>query len=505
MHEALLFALVAVLAFLAGLALPLLRGHFRRRALQAQIEEAKREAERLRQEALLSAQKEIQEMRAREEQRLRRWEAELAQLEERLRQREDRLGKKSHYLEMVEDALRRDEAELERLIEMGQKLLAEERELLERLSGFTQEEAKEYLLKLVEAESERYFAKKIAEVERRTRQEAERRARRILADALQRLALDYVEEATVTAVPLPSEEYKGRIIGRDGRNIRTFEALTGVEVLVDDTPEVVVLSSFHPIRREVARLALERLLEDGRIHPARIEEMVRKAKDQVEAVIREQGEKAAMEVGVELPDELIQLLGRLHFRQSYGQNQLRHAVEVSFIARMLAEELGIDPRPAKRAGLLHDIGKALDHEVEGPHALIGADLVKRYGEPWPIVNAIAAHHGQVEPATITAVLIQAADALSAARPGARVETYERYIQRLADLEKLARAYPQVKEAYALQAGREVRVILRPEKTTDEMAAKLAYDIARRIEEELQYPGEIKVTVIRQTQYTETAR
>ncbi|MCS7216778.1 MAG: ribonuclease Y [Candidatus Bipolaricaulota bacterium] len=505
MHEALLFALVAVLAFLAGLALPLLRGHFRRRALQAQIEEAKREAERLRQEALLSAQKEIQEMRAREEQRLRRWEAELTQLEERLRQREDRLGKKSHYLEMVEDALRRDEAELERLIEMGQKLLAEERELLERLSGFTQEEAKEYLLKLVEAESERYFAKKIAEVERRTRQEAERRARRILADALQRLALDYVEEATVTAVPLPSEEYKGRIIGRDGRNIRTFEALTGVEVLVDDTPEVVVLSSFHPIRREVARLALERLLEDGRIHPARIEEMVRKAKDQVEAVIREQGEKAAMEVGVELPDELIQLLGRLHFRQSYGQNQLRHAVEVSFIARMLAEELGIDPRPAKRAGLLHDIGKALDHEVEGPHALIGADLVKRYGEPWPIVNAIAAHHGQVEPATITAVLIQAADALSAARPGARVETYERYIQRLADLEKLARAYPQVKEAYALQAGREVRVILRPEKTTDEMAAKLAYDIARRIEEELQYPGEIKVTVIRQTQYTETAR
>ncbi|MEN3010463.1 MAG: ribonuclease Y [Candidatus Bipolaricaulaceae bacterium] len=505
MYEALLFALVAVLAFLVGLAIPLLRGHFRRRALQAQIEEAKREAERLRQEALLSAQKEIQEMRAREEQRLRRWEAELAQLEERLRQREDRLGKKSHYLEMVEDALRRDEAELERLIEMGQKLLAEERELLEKLSGFTQEEAKEYLLKLVEAESERYFAKKIAEVERRTRQEAERRARRILADALQRLALDYVEEATVTAVPLPSEEYKGRIIGRDGRNIRTFEALTGVEVLVDDTPEVVVLSSFHPIRREVARLALERLLEDGRIHPARIEEMVRKAKDQVEAVIREQGEKAAMEVGVELPDELLQLLGRLHFRQSYGQNQLRHAVEVSFIARMLAEELGIDPRPAKRAGLLHDIGKALDHEVEGPHALIGADLVKRYGEPWPIVNAIAAHHGQVEPATITAVLIQAADALSAARPGARVETYERYIQRLADLEKLARAYPQVKEAYALQAGREVRVILRPEKTTDEMAAKLAYDIARRIEEELQYPGEIKVTVIRQTQYTETAR
>lgn len=505
MYEALLFALVGVLAFLGGLAIPLFLWRRRQKEIQAKLEEAKREAERLRQEALLSAQREIQEMRAREEQRLRRWEEELNQLEERLRQREDRLGKKSHYLEMVEDALRRDEAELERLIEMGQKLLAEERELLEKLSGFTQEEAKEYLLKLVEAESERYFAKKIAEVERRTRQEAERRARRILADTIQRLALDYVEEATVTAVPLPSEDYKGRIIGRDGRNIRTFEALTGVGVLVDDTPEVVLLSSFHPIRREIARIALERLLEDGRIHPARIEEMVRKAREQVENVIREQGEKAAMEVGVELPFELIQLLGRLHFRQSYGQNQLRHAVEVSFIARMLAEELGIDPRPAKRAGLLHDIGKALDHEVEGPHALIGADLVRRYGEPWPIVNAIAAHHGQVEPATVTAVLIQAADALSAARPGARVETYERYIQRLSELERLARSYPHVKEAYALQAGREVRVILRPEKTTDEMAAKLAYDIARRIEEELQYPGEIKVTVIRQTQYTETAR
>lgn len=497
--------LVGVAGLLVGLSLPFLIWSARHRRAQVIIEEAHREAEHLREEAVLSGQREIQALREREEEKLRRREAEIQELEERLRQREERLSKKRQYLEMLEETLHRDEAELESIIETGQKLLAEERELLEKLSGFTQEEAKEYLLKLVEAESERYFAKKIAEVERRTRQEAERRARRILADAIQRLALDYVEEATVTAVALPSDEYKGRIIGRDGRNIRTFEALTGVEVLVDDTPEVVVLSSFHPIRREIARVALERLLEDGRIHPARIEEMVRKAKDQVETVIREQGEKAAMEAGVELPLELLQLLGRLHFRQSYGQNQLRHAVEVSFIARMLAEELGLDPRPAKRAGLLHDIGKALDHEVEGPHALIGADLAKRYGEPWPIVNAIAAHHGQVEPATVTAVLIQAADALSAARPGARIEAYERYIQRLTELEKLARSYPHVREAYALQAGREVRVVVRPEKTSDEMAAKLAYDIARRIEEELQYPGEIKVTVIRQTQYTETAR
>lgn len=503
--ESLGLVLIGVSSFLLGLSLHFFLLRLRRQQAQSILEEARREAQRLREEALLSAQREIQAMREREEERLRQREVELAEAEERLRQREDRLGKKRQYLEMLEDSLRREEAELERLIEMGQKLLAEERELLEKLSGFSQEEAKEYLLKLVEAESERYFAKKIAEVERRTRQEAERRARRIIADAIQRLALDYVEEATVTAVPLPSDEYKGRIIGRDGRNIRTFEALTGVEILVDDTPEVVVLSSFHPIRREIARIALEKLIEDGRIHPARIEEMVRKAKDQVEAVIREQGERAAMEVGVDLPFELLQLLGRLYFRTSFGQNQLRHAVEVSFIARMLAEELGLDPRPAKRAGLLHDIGKALDHEVEGPHALIGADLAKRYGEPWPIVNAIAAHHGQVEPATVTAVLIQAADALSAARPGARIETYERYIQRLTELEKLARSYPQVKEAYALQAGREVRVVVRPEKASDEMAAKLAYDIARRIEEELQYPGEIKVTVIRQTQYTETAR
>lgn len=503
--ESLGLILIGVSSFLLGLSLHFLFLRFRRQQAQSILEEARREAQRLKEEALLSAQKEIQAMREREEERLRQWEAELAEAEERQRQREDRLGKKRQYLEMLEDTLRREEAELERLIEMGQKLLAEERELLEKLSGFSQEEAKEYLLKLVEAESERYFAKKIAEVEKRTRQEAERRARRIIADAIQRLALDYVEEATITAVPLPNDEYKGRIIGRDGRNIRTFEALTGVEILVDDTPEVVVLSSFHPIRREIARIALEKLIEDGRIHPARIEEMVRKAKDQVEAVIREQGERAAMEVGVDLPFELTQLLGRLYFRTSFGQNQLRHAVEVSFIARMLAEELGLDPRPAKRAGLLHDIGKALDHEVEGPHALIGADLAKRYGEPWPIVNAIAAHHGQVEPATVTAVLIQAADALSAARPGARIETYERYIQRLTELEKLARSYPQVREAYALQAGREVRVVVRPEKASDEMAAKLAYDIARRIEEELQYPGEIKVTVIRQTQYTETAR
>lgn len=500
---------IALAALAVGVALGLLFARLRHRHVNRRAEvilsEARGEAERVHRERLLLTQHEIEELREREEERLRKKEAELAQLEERLRQREDRMEKKAQYLETIEASIRQDETEVAHLLETGRQLLAEERALLERLSGLTEEEAKEYLLKLVEAESERYFARKISEVERRTTQEAERRARRILANAVQRYALDYAEEATVTTVPLPNDEYKGRIIGRDGRNIRAFEALTGIEVLVDDTPEAVVLSSFHPVRREVARIALEKLLEDGRIHPARIEETVRKAKDRVEEAILEAGEKAAFEVGIELPSDLIQLLGRLHFRTSYGQNQLQHALEVSFLARLLAEEIGIDPKPAKRAGLLHDIGKAVDHDVEGPHALIGADLARRAGEPWPIVNAIAAHHGQAEPATVTAVLVQAADTLSAARPGARQETYERYCQRLEELEKIASAYPLVKEAYAIQAGREVRVIVRPEKTTDDMAAKLAYDIARRIEEQVQYPGEIKVTVIRQAQFVDTAR
>ncbi len=500
---------LGLFALALGAGLGLLLARARRRTVSQRAEailtEARGEAERVHRERILLTQHEVDELREREEERLRKKEAEFVQLDERLRQREERLSKKAQHLEAIEASIRQDEAEVVHLLETGQELLREEQTLLERLTGLTEEEAKEYLLKLVEADSERYFARKISEVERRTTQEAERRARRILANAVQRYALDYAEEATVTTVPLPNDEYKGRIIGRDGRNIRAFEALTGVEVLVDDTPEAVVLSSFHPVRREIGRVALEKLLEDGRIHPARIEETVRKAKDRVEEAIIEAGEKAAFEVGLDLPSDLIQLLGRLHFRTSYGQNQLQHALEVSFLARLLAEEIGIDPKPAKRAGLLHDIGKAVDHDVEGPHALIGADLARRAGEPWPIVNAIASHHGQADPSTVTAVLIQAADTLSAARPGARQETYERYCQRLQELEKIAVAYPLVKEAYAIQAGREVRVIVRPEKTTDDMAAKLAYDIARRIEEQVQYPGEIKVTVVRQAQFVDTAR
>ncbi|NOX45021.1 MAG: ribonuclease Y [Caldiserica bacterium] len=488
-----------------GLGVALRRQRRARRRAEDIIAAAEEEAERIRREKLLRAQEEIRALQEKEEERLRRREQELSAAEERLLARENRLRKRESQLESLEELLRQQEAEVRRLLERGRKLLEEEEKLLQRLSGFSREEAKEYLLKLVEADAEKHFAQRIAAVEQRFRQDAERLAKEILATAVQRYAAEYAEENTVSTVPLPSEEFKGRIIGREGRNIRTFEALTGVDVLVDDTPDVVVLSSFNPLRREIARLAMEKLIEDGRIHPARIEEKVRRAKERVEDVIREHGERAAFEVGVELPRELIMLLGRLHFRTSYGQNQLQHSLEVSHLSRLIAEELGIDPNVAKRAGLLHDIGKALDQDVEGSHALIGADLARRYGERPLIVNAIAAHHEEAEPASVIAAIVQAADTLSAARPGARRETYERYIQRLRELEDLCRAYPEVAEAYALQAGREVRVVVRPERTSDEMASKLAYDIARQIEEQLQYPGEIKVTVIRQVQYIETAR
>ena len=466
---------------------------------------AQEEAERLKREKLLEARQQIQEMRDAAEARAKRREEELARMEERILQREDRLGKKSTYLEKIEDSLRADEEELERLKEEGARLLTEGKAHLEQIAGWSEQQAQEHLLKLVEAESQRFFSRKVEEVERRTKEEAQQRAARILATAIQRYAGEYVEENAVSSVPLPSEEFKGRIIGREGRNIKTFEALTGVELLVDDTPEMVVLSSFHPLRREIARLALSRLIEDGRIHPAQIEEKVQRARARLAEQIKEEGRKAAFDLGIDLHPELTALLGRLKYRTSYGQNQLAHSVEVAWIAKMLADELGIDSTNAKRAGLLHDIGKAVDHEVEGPHALIGADLARRYGEKAEVVHAIAAHHEDVEPESVLDVLIQAADTLSAARPGARHETFERYIQRLKDLETLCRSFPAVQEAYALQAGREVRVMVHPERASDEVAAKLAYDIARAIEEELNYPGEIKVNVIRQTQFTESAK
>lgn len=466
---------------------------------------AQEEAEQLKRETLLEARQQMQELREDLEERSKRREEEISRAEERVLHREDRLSKKSTILEKMEDALREDEEALLKLKEEGIRILEEGKGQLERVAGWSQKEARDHLMRVVETDSQRFFSRKLEEIERRARDEAKEKAAHVIATAVQRYAAEYVEENVVSSVPLPSEEFKGRIIGREGRNIKTFEALTGVELLVDDTPEMVVLSCFHPLRREVARMALGRLIEDGRIHPSQIEEKVQRAKARLAERIREEGRKAAFDLGIELHPELATLIGRLKYRTSYGQNQLVHSMEVSSIAKMLAAELGIDPGRAKRAGLLHDIGKAVDHEVDGPHALISADLARRYGEGREVVQAIAAHHEDVEPTSVLDILIQAADTLSAARPGARQETYERYVQRLQDLEELCRSFPSVQEAYALQAGREVRVMVHPDRASDDVSAKLAYDIARAIEEELSYPGEIKVNVIRQTQFTESAK
>jgi len=483
----------------------LLGGIPRRRKEEKILEAAREEVERMKKEELLETRQQIQTMREEAEERAKRREEEISRAEERILHREDRLGKKSTYLEKIEDTLREDEDALVKLKEEGVRLLEEGKAQLERTAGWTQQDARDQLLKVVETDSQRFFSRRIEEIERRARDDAKQRASHVIATAIQRYAAEYVEENTVSSVPLPSEEFKGRIIGREGRNIKTFEALTGVELLVDDTPEMVVLSCFHPLRREVAGMALRRLIEDGRIHPAQIEEKVQKAKARLAERIQEEGRKAAFDLGIELHPELATLLGRLKYRTSYGQNQLAHSLEVSGIAKILADELGIDASIAKRAGLLHDIGKAIDHEVDGSHALISADLARRYGESKEVVEAIAAHHEDVDPKHVLDVLIQAADTLSAARPGARQETYERYVQRLRDLEELCRSFPAVQEAFALQAGREVRVMVHPERASDDVSAKLAYDIARAIEEELNYPGEIKVNVIRQTQFTESAK
>jgi len=440
------------------------------------------------------------------ESQLKRREEKLEQLEARLLRREERLEQKAAELQRIERSLNEDIEKVSQLIAQGEALLEGERRRLEELAGLSQEEAREQLMQRVSEEAERFFAKVVRKIKERAEEEAERKARMIIATAIQRYAADEVELSTVSLVPLPDNDFKGRVIGREGRNIRTFEALTGVDVLVDDTPDTVVLSCFNPIRREIARIAMQKLVEDGRIHPAQIKKQVDQAQEKVAQRIKEEGERAVFEAGLEgIHPELVKLLGRLKFRTSYGQNQLQHSLEVCFIAGALASELGLDPKPARRAGLLHDIGKAVDHKVEGPHSLISAELARRYHEPEEIVHAIAAHNEEVEPQSVLAVLIQAADTLSAARPGARQETFEAYIQRLSALEELCRSFPGVDEAYAIQAGREVRVMVKPEEVSDDLAAKLSYEIARTIEEELDYPGEIRVQVIRSVQFTEHAR
>ncbi|MGE5593838.1 MAG: ribonuclease Y [Betaproteobacteria bacterium] len=470
------------------------------------VEEAEKEAEAARREILLEAKEEAHRLRNDIEQEERTRRAELQRTERRLLQKEEGLDRKLEALERKEESIARKERELEAAKEELTRLHAEQRTELQRISGLSSEEAKALLLKDIENEIRHEAAVMIRDIEAQAKEEADRRAREIVAAAIQRCAADHVAETSVSVVSLPNDEMKGRIIGREGRNIRALETLTGIDLIIDDTPEAVILSGFDPVRREIAKVALEKLISDGRIHPARIEEMVEKAQKEVEAIIKEEGESAAIEAGVHgLHPELIRLLGRLKFRSSFGQNVLKHSLEVAHLAAGMAAELGANVAVAKRAGLLHDIGKAVDHEVEGPHVQIGVDLARKCKESPEVIHAIAAHHGDEEPKTIEAVLVQAADAISAARPGARRETLEAYIKRLTKLEEVADSFEGVEKAYAIQAGREIRIMVKPEKVDDLAAVRLARDIVKKIEEELEYPGQIKVTVIRETRVVDYAK
>lgn len=470
------------------------------------IEEATKQAEAKQKEMLLEARDEIHRNRQEAERELRERRRELDRLERRVIQKEELLDKKTENVEKKEMLLNEREKEIERMQHDIEIIRTQQLKELERLSGLTSEEARELLLSNVEQQIRQETAVMIKNIEAEAREEAEKRAKNIVTLAIQKCAADVVSETTVSVVALPNDEMKGRIIGREGRNIRTFESLSGVDLIIDDTPEAVILSSFDPIRREIARIALENLIADGRIHPARIEEMLEKARKEIEQEIRETGEQAAFEVGVHgLHPELIKLLGRLKYRTSYGQNVLKHSIEVAHLAGIMAAELDVDVMLAKRAGLLHDIGKAVDHEITGPHVEIGVDLAKKYRESKEVIHAIAAHHGDIEPESIEAVLVQAADAISASRPGARRETLEAYIKRLEKLEQLADSFAGVEKSYAIQAGREVRIIVKPEEIDDLEAINLSRNIAKKIEEELDYPGQIKVVVIRETRAVEYAK
>ena len=470
------------------------------------INEAIRSGESRKKEMLLEAKDEIHKSRTEHEKEMKERKAEITKQERRLQQKEDTLDKKTDAFERKEEELARRMNDVAQEKTQVEEIKQQHLTTLEKISGLTQEQAKQYLLETVENEVRHETAMKIKEIEAQMKDEADEKAREVIAIAIQRCAADHAAETTVSVVPLPNDEMKGRIIGREGRNIRTLETITGVDLIIDDTPEAITVSSFDPVRREVARLALEKLIADGRIHPTRIEDMVEKACKEVDRTIREEGERACYETGVHnLNPELIKILGRQKYRTSYGQNVLNHSIEVSHIAGLMASELGVEVSLAKRAGLLHDLGKSIDHEVEGSHVQLGADLARKYKENPVIVNAIEAHHGDVEPKTVIAVLVQAADAVSAARPGARRENVENYIRRLQKLEELTGSYPGVEKAFAIQAGREVRIMVKPEEVSEDNMIILARDVAKKIEAELEYPGQIKVNVIRETKAVEYAK
>ena len=498
-----------------GLVVGIIAGYFigvahRKKVAEAEIGSAEKEANRIisdamtaaeakKKEAILEAKDEIHKQRTETEKELRERRSEVQRLERRITQKEENLDKKSDNLEKKEAVLDGKIKDAEAKLEELERLKSAEMANLERISGYSQEQAKEYIISRLDDKLDHEKAVRVREYEQRTRDEADQLAQEIIATAIQRCAADHAAETTVSTVALPNDDMKGRIIGREGRNVRTFEMITGVNLIIDDTPEAITVSSFDPVRREVARLTLEKLIQDGRIHPARIEELFEKSRKEVEQTIKQTGERALMKAGVNnVNPEIVKLLGKLKYRTSYGQNVLNHSLEVSYIAGLMASELGSDVKTAKRAGLLHDIGKALDHEMEGTHVALGVEYARKYKENETIINAIEAHHGNVEPKTITAVLVQAADAISAARPGARREDLQNYIKRLKALEDVTTEFDGVEKSYAIQAGREVRIIVNPEKISDDRMTLLAKEIAEKIETTMEYPGEIKVNLIRET-------
>ena len=508
----------AIIAAVVGLAIGIGAGYFVRKNISEAkigeadslakniIDQANKDAETMKKEKLLEAKEEIHKFRSDAEKENRERRSELQKYERRVIQKEESLDRKQQSIESKESNLNQKLRAVDEKQKEVEAIKVKQLEKLEDISGITSEKAKDIILSNAEKEVRHEMSIMIKEIETQAKEDAEKKSREIIGYAIQKCAADHVAETTVTVVNLPNDEMKGRIIGREGRNIRTLETLTGIDLIIDDTPEAVILSGFDPIRREIARIALEKLISDGRIHPARIEEMVEKAKKEVENIIKEYGEQAIFETGVHsLHPELVKLLGRLNYRTSYGQNVLKHSIEVAHIAGIMAAEIGADIKLAKRAGLLHDIGKAVDHEMEGTHVEIGMDLLRRYKESKDVIHAMSTHHGDYEPQTVEAVLVTAADAISAARPGASRETLEAYIKRLEKLEEIANSYDGVDKSYAIQAGREIRIMVKPEKINDEEIHLLARDITKKIEDELEYPGQIKVSIIRETRAVEYAK